>query len=442
MSAAPAPARRAVAPALLLLVAPALAVATVAGCSAKKRAAQVEEIAGPGTAVPEAGPPPKPGNTKLDAETHLAVGPDGSVMVAWIGYALNAPTQIGYEISRDGAATFEPRQGTFSPQFREASDPVIAARAAGEFFVTWIGFRRTSDQVDDGHVYLARLPPGAGVLDEPVEVSDPGQASFFDKPWITTTRDGHLLVSYAWFADARTGITVARSEDGRSWQRTTVAEDQAFAGNLAYVCAAPDGDRVWVTWWEPPGRIRARWSDDGGASWPAEKSLVVSEAGESVGFGDPGCVAAGTDAWFVYGISTDDYDQLRMPDLTALPIVHVHDGAIAARSAAHDPGAGAHYLLPQIVRESSGALDVSFYVGSEDGDRDGRLVYTRSAGAELGFGPARSIRDGVIFSHARDKMVWLGDYTGLAWRAGTLFSSHVDNSSGVAGIGVWRGAVP
>ena len=252
--------------------------AIASACSSKERAAQIE-LDSPPIVYPEAGPPPTPKDTKLDAETHLAVAADGTVLMAWIGYAVSQPTTIGYRVSHDGGATWDARKGVFSPGYRASSDPVVAAAPSGDLWVTWIGFQRSGANVSDGHVYAARLPHGASELEAPVEVGSASQGSFFDKPWITITRTGRLVVSYAWFGSDATGLTVATSDDGATFARHDVATDPSFAGNLAYVCADPAGDRVWVTWWAAPGSIRARWSDDGGASWPAANALADLVAG-------------------------------------------------------------------------------------------------------------------------------------------------------------------
>jgi hypothetical protein len=48
----------------------------------------------------------------------------------------------------------------------------------------------------------------------------------------------------------------------------------------------------------------------------------------------------------------------------------------------------------------------------------------------------------IVFLPDRGDPQWLGDYTGLAWRAGSVYMAYTDNASGFAHVAFSRAAVP
>src|SRR5207245_6184464 len=134
-----------------------------------------------------------------EPEPHIAAHTNGTVVAAWIGVSAGHSTN-GYNISKDGGATWGGPHHVDSPGGRIASDPVIAFDAAGTAYMVWVGFKPTSGTppATDMHIYLSKFYPGSSQFGTPVPVSDDGSAntSLVDKPWVTVDHDNNVLVTY------------------------------------------------------------------------------------------------------------------------------------------------------------------------------------------------------------------------------------------------------
>ena len=389
----------------------------------------------------------------LQAETSVARSPDGFVAVAWIDITKLGSSRIGYTISTDDGASFPAPRFLFSPDGRLASDPAIAVDAAGHFFVTWLGYLLDEHGAfSDMHIYVARASAGSTSFEAPIEVSDPALSNqLHDKPWITRTGDGGLVITYALATGAQSKLIAAVSKDGVSFTRSVILQGTTTFWNLAYPCAPKEGSRLWVTYLAfLPAEQRSvglTFSDDGGLSWlPLLQNTTVNLPGEHVAFDDPSCVADGDDVWISYGLTKDlEGEGAEESEKSfAVRLAHSGDGGVSidTRIDAHDPAAGAFFLHPQITREESGAIDLVYYAGDVDKDPNGAYRWSRAESPLQGFGPSEVIESPVVFSQDRDAPPWLGDYTGIVWANHQLYTSYVVNTTGKAQVAFTKVETP
>jgi hypothetical protein len=371
------------------------------------------------------------------------VAPNGVVAVAWIAEQMGGNSTNGYVFSMDGGDTWTPVQQLASPNGQVTSDPVLAFDAQNNAYMTWIGFQFDSmGGAFDMHVYAAKAIAGSTTFGAPVEVAPPANTGVtFDKPWITVTNKNTVIITYA--KTSTGGIYAARSTDGgATWGSSVIVEDGNFR-NLVYPCVPAVGDRIWAVY-HAGGGIGMRWSDDDGVSWPTNNKVAVAATGESPAFDDPTCVTDGTQVWVSYGLSNDPFSADASPKLFAIRLAHSPDGGatIDSRTDAHDAAAGKMFLHPQLARDESGRLHLVYYAGQANLDTAG--TYRRSVSPDGGqtWQPSTAVRDPVTFLGDRASKQWLGDYVGLGWAGGSVFTSYVDNTSGSSHIAFSREATP
>jgi hypothetical protein len=389
--------------------------------------------------------------TRLESEPHVAVTTSADVAVAWIGVG-TYDVDIGVTVSRDNGDTWNDIQHVAATDGRVASDPVLAVDADGAFVLTFVGFRFAADgDPEDMHLYVAKAAAGSPTFSAPVDITYPDDAVHVDKPWITRTAEGKLLITYAYDDGETGGLVAATSADGQTFSYATIVEGPISGSyrNLTVPCIAADTGRIYVAYFElglfARGFVRARFSDDGGMSW-STTMITANDDGESAAFSQPGCVAAGDDLWMTYGTSDEPNETeeaaVSFPLLRAIRLAHSADAGatITTRSDIHDPGAGSLYLHPALLREPDGSLDVTYYAGKKEADGGGTFRYSRMAAGAPTFGAAEPVGPSLVFTGRRDKAIWLGDYTGFAWLSGTLYAAWVANADGAAHVRFARGA--
>jgi hypothetical protein len=385
----------------------------------------------------------------VQSETSVATfGP--SVAVVWIDVAMNGFSSIGYTFSTNDGASFGPVGLLKSPGGRVASDPTIVVDASQNFWASWVGYHVDNmGNPMDMHIYVAEAPAGSTKFGAPIEVSDPTDTSLYDKPWITVTNNGSLLVTYERQAMASDfGLIAAVSPDGLAWKRGFIFDDttgNTFT-NLALPCAPRDGGRVWATYLALTSGgidVRLSHSDDGGLTWTGE--IVVSAAGEPVAFDDPMCVAENNQVWVSYGLTMDMVDPSagNANKLYAIRLAHSGDSGatIDTTMDVHDPLAGKLALHPQIFLEANGALDLTYYAGNFDNDTNGSFRRSRAASPAMGFGPSFVVDAPITFLQSRQTPAWLGDYTGLYARGTELYTSFAVNDTGASRIAFAKATV-
>jgi hypothetical protein len=372
------------------------------------------------------------------------------VAVAWIDVNPMGLSGIGYTFSTDDGASFAPPVILDSPNGGVASDPVIAVDAQGNFYVVWVGYKiDVMGTPSSMHIYVSKALAGTQAFGAPSEASDPLDTSLYDKPWITVTNTGTILVTYERDTNmVEFSLVAARSPDGVTWQRSFIADDPAgnVFRNLAFPCAPATGSRIWVTYLAldvSSTNVELAHSDDGGATW--SPGIRVNLPGEPVAFDDPNCVAEKDDVWVSYGLTHDPPDASAgsAPKLFSIQLAHSGDGqSIDTRTEAGDTMAAPFFMHPQIAREDSGAIDVVYYAGQDDEDAAGTFRRSRASIPASGFAPSVAVESPLTFLQARGDQRWLGDYTGIFWRAGELYTSYVTNLSGTAQIAFAKAPSP
>jgi hypothetical protein len=380
--------------------------------------------------------------TFMEAETSVAVGPDGFVVVAFIAVQMSGLSTNGYRFSTDGGKTWAGLGYLGSPGGRVASDPVLTFDRDGNAWMSWVGYHLTNQgDATDMHVYVARADKGKTEFGTPLEVSDPKAGTQLDKPWITITPKGAILVTYA---ETSTGAAwSSRSEDGgATWKRAKVEAGATAFSNLLFPCSSDKG-RVYVAYIHADGMgggARLRWSDDDGASWPLANKTDLPAADDQPAFEDPTCAASGDEVWVSYGVSTDQFGTQQSSKLNGIRIAHSSNGghAVDRRTDALDQAASKYAMHPQMVREAGGALDVIYYAGAKVDDPSGSFRRTRSTDGGVTWGPSETIQSPEGFVPSRSDQRWLGDYTGIAFADGALYASWADNTSGTSHIAFAR----
>ena len=359
---------------------------------------------------------------------------------------------MGYAFSTDDGATFGVPVRLDSPGDRLGSDPVLAVDAAGNLYLTWVAYRiDMQGNTISMRIYVSRAEAGTTTFGPPVQVSQQmdNQAQY-DKPWITVTNGGTILVTYNRVGPpSEFGVVAARSNDGgATWDRSFVANDPSGSifRNLAFPCAPKTGNHVWVAYngWDGANvDVRLARSDDGGVTWGPE--LIVSQPNEPVSFDDPTCAAEGEEVWISYGLTQDSLDDSVSvtQKLYSIQLAYSSNGggSIAQRAEIADLAAGKYFMHPYLVREDNGALDVTYYAGVADEDENGSYRRARAA-LPMGFSPSSIVETPLTYLQARSDARWLGDYNGLYWRAGQLYTSYVVNTSGASHVAFARYAEP
>jgi hypothetical protein len=377
-----------------------------------------------------------------EAETHLAIAPDGTIVVVWIAIG-GAGSSIGYAITRDGGATWTEPATMGDPNGRESSDPVVAADAQGNFYATWIAFRRDGGgNANDFVLYVAKLGAGASTFGAPKPVDTFPQG---DKPWIAVTSANTVVVTYMADVGGVSTLFAQRSRDeGATWTRSTIlSPTNGDAANFVVPCAPKTGTRLWATYLSIEGGSfgqRLRWSDDDGATWPDANTKYFADQASAV---PAACAAKGSDVWIAYGRWKTMPTEREAP-LDEARVVHTADGVTFLSNAkATDAKTAKVYLQDLAIDDASGELVLTYYGGDRDGDPAGTLRRTFSKDSGRTWSPSEPVvTPTVTFTADRGSLRWLGDYVGTAVRGDEYVVSYVDNTGRTMHIAFFKGARP
>ncbi|MBI3072872.1 MAG: exo-alpha-sialidase [Deltaproteobacteria bacterium] len=380
----------------------------------------------------------------FEAETTVAVSAQGDVVVAWMADT-SAGSRLGYAVSRDRGSTWgAPELVSPSTASRLVGDPALVATSSGAFMLVWIDY--LENDTYEENLFAAKLAPSDRAFGNRATIADRGS---YDKPWIVSaangTADETLIVAYGFGTTDESGIAVARSADGRTWSRVVVARDTDDENyNFARPCTTPSGDRIYLAYLRMNASdrvddVRLARSDDHGASWPATASVSVPIAGESLALDDAACAITGGDVWVSYGVSRDWSIDLS-PRLSAVELARssnqgrTFDRRLSLRNA--DPGIA--YMHPQIVADGLGALHVLYYEGHAASLRDGHMRRAEIPAGGDALVEHVALDEGLVMERGREVPNWLGDYFGVAWSRGSLFTAYAQNADGSSHVAFAR----
>jgi hypothetical protein len=356
------------------------------------------------------------------AESAVAVGPNGEVMVAFM--LLDDQNAIGYAYSANFGIDWQPTQLLRAPGGRLSNDPSLAVDAAGNFYITWLAQRLPPS---DSHVYWAKAAASSGTFGAPGEVTVPTEDFSYDRPNIKLSPQGTPLVTYARGpagGETLDTIIVAAAPDGAHFSPTTlVGPTPAAFRNFPYLCVPPGGNRVYLAYGDS-GAVWVQSSADG-QQWNAAGRVQVFNQTTS----DPRCVADGNDLW-ILDAKAKAFPPAGAPTLQTLLLRHSGDGGQA-----FDPlvtvadGADASlFMLGNISVGGLGLVNITYYEGASDGDATARFKVARArVRSAATFWPALTLYSPVTLRTGYGTR-WLGDYTGTADVFGALSFAFVDNS--------------
>jgi hypothetical protein len=372
-----------------------------------------------------------------ESEPFVAASSDGRIAVAWIGIAQTGISSITYAFSKDDGATWTPPAQVEQPNNLVGSDPVMVADEKGDIFLSWLGYDFAGQLPSNMRLYAAKSGPGTMAFAAPVVAHD-ASSDLYDKPWMTITQAGTLVISHTASDDMTYSHAIAlTSADGAKWKAVTLPG--ASARSLVYVCASRSTPRLFATYLTQsnPLQIATQSSDDEGLTWGPE---VISSGADAVGFDGPTCVADGNDVWVSYTIGTGSLDASNFQHLTAVRVAHSKDGGATFPPAvdAHDTATGKLFLHPFLALEADGSLDTLYYAGASAGDAQAGLLSVQSKDHGATFSPSVVQHSPIHFDLSRGDMAWLGDYFGVAQRDGHTHLAYVDNTSGISHVSYRR----
>jgi len=387
------------------------------------------------------------GDTYIESEPSVAVGPGGRVAVAWIAYLTSSQEpRIGYSFSSDDGKSFSPPQLINGPLAGAVSgDPAVALDSSGTAYLVWLSYP-SNGPASDSHVYLASAPPGAGAFGAPKQIDQTGVA---DKPWIAIDSKGRIYVTWS-RASAQAKLAV--SLDGTSSFSESTITTASDVG-MVFPCVSPNAEWLYATYslvtpksdgGTPSVAILASRSHDQGATWTPPVVVDTPFQGEPASADPPNCAASNTNAWFTYGTGTDGVAAGMMARSKALFLARTDPSfKVDARVAYSDAAGGDRFLHPALIRAGSGALHVSYFTGKDPDDGMASVRRTASNDQGLTWSASTPVSPPVLhLLPEKATLRWLGDYMGLAHRGASLYVAYASNEGKASHIAFSRVAAP
>ena len=361
----------------------------------------------------------------IEAETHLAAAPDGTLASVWISIGGGGGSDIGYVFSRDNGTTWTKPKLVGDATGRESSDPVIAVDPQGNFYVTWIAFKRDGmGNASDFVLYVSKAAAGASAFATPVAVDTFASG---DKPWITVTPAGTILVTCMQMSGQSAVLNAHRSVNGgATWTKspifTSAAGNQA---NFIVPCAPKTGTRIWASHLSVEIDLlqRLHWSDDDGVTWPAANTKTF---GINSSITPATCVAKGSDLWLAYGQWTAQPASADAP-VDEYHVIHTTNGTTITDVLASDTKTKQQELGSLALDDTTGELALSYYAGDAEGTI-GNVRSVRSTDGGKTWSASKAVSADLQFTANRASQKWLGDYFGSVLRGGSLFIAYGENA--------------
>jgi hypothetical protein len=361
----------------------------------------------------------------LEAETHLSMAPDGTLVSVWISIGGGGGSDIGYTFSTDSGTTWTPVKVVGDSTGRESSDPVSAVDAQGNFYVTWIAFVRDNmGNASDFVLYVSKAMAGSKVFSTPVAVD---KFASGDKPWITVTAAGTILVTCMQASGQNSVLNAHRSTNGgTTWSKTPIFTSiNGNQANFIVPCAPKTGTRVWASHLSVEADLQQvlHWSDDDGVTWPVANQKVF---GVNSSITPATCVAKGSDLWLAYGQWTAQPASADAP-VDEYHVIHTTNGTTITDVLASDTKTKQQELGSLSLDDATGELALSYYAGDAEGTT-GNVRSVRSTDNGKTWSASKVVTADLQFTANRASQKWLGDYFGSVLRGGTLFLSYGENA--------------
>jgi len=246
-------------------------------------------------------------------------------------------------------------------------------------------------------------------------------------------------------------LHAAVSKDaGKTWKTSVIVEGGALY-DMASLCQSKGGSRAYIAHLSgtmaDPITVTLRHSDDGGLTWPADGAVTVTDpASGAAAFAAPNCVVDGNDVWVSYGLTNElvDFGFLTVQQIASIQVAHSSDGGktFEARYDAHDASAGAAFLSPTMVREESGALDLTYIAGKDNGDAAAMVRRSRSTDGGKTWCGSVVVHAPITFDTALTHLTSLSRHHGLAYHDGALYLTYPDNATDFSHVGFERLSIP
>jgi hypothetical protein len=226
---------------------------------------------------------------------------DGTAAVAWLGATKEGtwPDRVETRtIRKDGAAG---APGSTHGKEPFVVSPVLAHAGGGGVWLAFMGTPQSplDDLGELATLYVARAAPGGLAFAAPINVAQGDAIATWGGTWAAPY--GELLALVHRSVEAGRGriffSAVGQGDPGAQ----IVAEGDELATARCAICAT--STRAYVVWWEPPGVVKVRASDDGG-HFRTTRAVTVSMPNEAVAAVPPSCVAVGDRLELMYGLST------------------------------------------------------------------------------------------------------------------------------------------
>jgi hypothetical protein len=310
------------------------------------------------------------------AESAVALGPNGDVMVAFM--VVDDANAMGYAYSPNYGIDWNDMQVIRAPAGYYANDPSLAVGVDGTFYLSWFAQQLPPN---GGHLYLAKAAPGSGTFATPIDIADPGGNYSYDRPNVHIAPNGSLLLAYArGTADARMldTIAIATSSDGTSWTRSVIAGGSGMPGfrDFAFLCVAPQ-QRVYLAYADA-GTVHLRTSVDGKTWDPLDQTAIFGVSTT----GDPKCVANNNDVWMLDGVP-HAFPPASAPTLDKILVAHsgVRGTSFDSPVEVQDKSVGSVFMLAGIALSDDSRISVTYYAGQRNGDDNASFVVSRARDA-------------------------------------------------------------
>lgn len=386
-------------------------------------------------------------------EPTILATPQGRVALAWVS-SVSSGYQVYYRLSTDRGTSFADAVAIpFPPGTNVCSNTSMTFTGDGSIHLSFGCEKRTTGPRSSQGVFVARSPAATLAFEPAVAVTDSASMRTIDQPHIAATREDELIVVYAEANATDTGdeLEGARSSDGgATWIRMIVP---AMAGTTTRgwprVVASRTDARVWLAAFDDGLGASLRWSDDGGRTWPVADQRAIPDAADLAQnlSSDLQLAVDGQDVWVLYGLSQDSGGTGGFTNNykdTHLRLAHSTDGGatLSTRNDIEDAATGRFFMLPNLVRDEAGGLNLTYYAGAAEGDAMATYRLARSVDGGQRFAPSVAIGRPVVFDTSRGTTRWLGDYQGLSAAERAIYVAYVDDADATPHVSFYRAPLP